>query len=408
MTSGLRTVASRLDAEDELAWYLNGFIAAPGVSAYLDGNSLGRPLRANWERFVEFTSGPWGTRLIRSWDEEWLQLPFEVGDRIGSLIGAAPGQCVVADSTTVLLYKLAAAALSACDDPGRDEILLDSDNFPTDRYVLEGLAEDRGLQLRFIEPEFDAGVTVEQVRAQVSERTALALFSSVAYRSGYLADMAAISSAVHEAGAVIGWDLSHSVGVVKTELDSAGADFAVGCTYKYLNGGPGSPAFGYLASRHHDRWQQPIWGWMGRRDPFTMGPGYQPADGLRSLLSGTPPILAMLPLIVSLDLIEMAGLPAIRSKSLALTDFVLSCVDELLVPHGVAVRSPREASRRGGHITVQRKGFREINGRLWECGVICDYREPQCLRLGPSPLSTTFGEVLTAVEAIAEELVDYR
>jgi kynureninase len=399
--------AAELDAADPLADYPDRFLTPEGgdLVAYFDGNSLGRPVADVPQRMTEFVHGPWGDRLIRSWDEQWLDLPLALGDRLGrACLGAGPGQTFVGDSTTVLLYKLCRAAVDHQADQGRTEIVLDTDNFPTDRYILEGIAAERGLTLRWIEADERAGVTVEQVREVVGPQTALAVFSHVAYRSGFIADAAAISAAVHDAGGLVLWDLCHTGGSVPAHLDDWGADLAVGCSYKYLNGGPGSPAWGYVASRHHGILRQPIQGWLGRKDAFTMGPGYEPADGIRAFISGTPPILAMVPLQASLDLVEEAGIDAIRDKSVKLTDFVIRYVDEELADLGVEVASPRDPALRGGHVTLRRNGFRAVNQTLWDEGVIPDYREPDGIRIGLSPLSTSFAEVVDGLDALRDAI----
>lgn len=398
-------VAACLDAEDPLAALRERFLPADGVVAYLDGNSLGRPLRAAAERMERFVRADWGTRLIRGWDEGWIDRPRTLGDRIGAAaLGAGPGQVVVADSTTVLLYKLARAALDERAAHGRDEIVVDTDNFPTDRYVVEGIAAERGASLRWIESDPAAGVTPEQVAAAVGPRTALVLLSHVAYRSGFLADGPATTRVAHDAGALVLWDLSHSVGSVPVELDAWGADLAVGCGYKYLNGGPGAPAFGYLAARHTGALRQPITGWFGHRAPFAMGPGHEPAPDVRALLSGTPPVLASVPLECGVELLAEAGIDAVRAKSLRLTTFALDLADTLLARHGVQVASPRDPERRGGHVTLRRSDFAEVNARLWERGVIGDFRAPDGIRIGLAPLSTSFAEVAAGMTALAEEV----
>jgi kynureninase len=402
--------AADLDAADPLAPFRERFLPAPGVVAYLDGNSLGRPVATVPARLEEFVRGAWGEGLIRGWtgpghDGPWMEWPERIGDRIAAAaLGAAPGQTVLADSTTVLLYKLARAAVDDGLGAGRDEIVLDTDNFPTDRYVLEGIAAERGARLRWIETDPAAGVTPEQVARVVGPRTALASFSHVAYRSGWVADAATITRTVHDEGGLVLWDLSHSAGSVELELDAWGADLAVGCTYKYLNGGPGSPAFGYVARAHHDRLRQPVQGWMGRHDPFGMGPGYRPAAGVRGIVSGTPPILAAVPLLASLELLEEAGIAAVRAKSRALTAFALELVDAWLAPLGVGLVSPRDPERRGGHLTIRRAGFREVLDALWERGVIPDYREPDGIRIGLAPLSTSFTEVHDGLAVLRELL----
>ncbi|HEU4348410.1 MAG TPA: aminotransferase class V-fold PLP-dependent enzyme, partial [Actinoplanes sp.] len=347
--------AEALDAADPLGTFRQRFL--PGeVVAYLDGNSLGRPLEATARLMDEFIREQWAGRLIQGWTDGWLDWPTRLGDRLGAVaLGAAAGQVVIADSTTVLLYKLARAAVDA--RPGRHEIVLDTDNFPTDRYVLEGIARERGLTLRWIETDPRTGIEPSQVAGAVGPDTALMLFSHVAYRSGWLADVAAITRIAHDAGALMMWDLSHSAGSVPVALDEWGVDLAVGCTYKYLNGGPGAPAFAYLRSGLQDELRQPIWGWMGHRASFEMGPGYESAPGVRALLSGTPAILAMVPLHANLDMLAEAGIDAVRAKSQLLTGYVLDLADEWLAPLGVTVASPRDPDRRGGHVTLTRPGF---------------------------------------------------
>jgi kynureninase len=395
--------AEALDAADPLAAHRERFLPAGDVLAYLDGNSLGRPLRATAELMDRFIREQWGGRLIRGWTDEWLDWPMRLGDRLGATaLGAAPGQVVIADSTTVLLYKLARAAVDA--RPGRRRVVLDTDNFPTDRYVLEGIAAERDLELVWIETDPDTGIEVEQVAAAVDEDTALVLFSHVAYRSGWLADAVGITAVAHAAGALVLWDLSHSAGSVPVELDAWGADLAVGCTYKYLNGGPGAPAFGYLRAGLQDELRQPIRGWMGHRAVFEMGPGHEYAPGVRALLSGTPPILAMVPLHANLDMLAEAGIDAVRTKSVLLTGYVLDLADELLGPYGVDVASPRDPVRRGGHVTLRRPGFEQLLEPLWDAGVIPDYRRPDGLRIGPAPLSTSFTEVYRGLLTLREFL----
>jgi kynureninase len=386
----LRDRAAALDAADPLARYRDLFAPSEGLVAYLDGNSLGRPLAATRERLASFVAGPWAARLIRSWDEGWMDAPTELGDTLGRVVlGAAPGQTVVADSTTVLLYKLARAAVDA--RPGRRVIVADTENFPTDRFVLQGIAAERGLELRWITPDPEAGVTPQDVSAAVGQDTALVLLSHVAYKSGYVADLPAITRIVHDAGALVLWDLCHSAGAVPLDLDADGVDLAVGCTYKYLNGGPGSPAFAYLAAGLQDEVRQPVQGWMGAADPFAMGPEYEPATGIRRLISGTPPVIGMLPMRDMLELVEEAGMPAVRAKSLALTGFALEIADEYLT--GVRVASPRAPEHRGSHVMLDHPDFKRVVAEAWARGVVPDFRPPQGLRVGLSPLSTSFAEV---------------
>jgi kynureninase len=387
-----------LDRLDPLSSYRSRFVDAPGVIAYLDGNSLGRPLTATAQRVERFVREEWGGRLIRGWDEGWLELPLTLGDELGRVaLGAAQGQVVIGDSTTVMLYKLVRAALDA--RPGRTEIVIDRDNFPTDRYVVEGIAADRGLTIRWIDTDAIGGVTRDLAAMRLGPNTALTVFSSVAYRSGYIADVRAITSLAHAAGALALWDLSHSTGSVVTELDAWGVDLAVGCGYKYLSGGPGAPAHAYVRTELQASIRQPIQGWLGSANPFDMPQGYVPAEGMRGYLSGTPPIMSMLAMKDMIALIDEVGMPAIRAKSQALTDFAVVLVEELLPD--VRISSPYDPERRGSHITIDHPGFAELVPRLREAGVVPDFRGPTGIRLGLSPLSTSFAEVEEGVRAIA-------
>ena len=400
--------AAALDAPDPLGGLRAQFIGSESSLVYFDGNSLGRPLRRSAERLRAFVHEQWGGRLIRGWDESWMQLPFEIGDVLGrSVIGAAPGQTVIGDSTTVLLYKLIRAAFDAqrAADPARVEIVVDTDNFPTDRYLVEGIAAERGGRVRWIEVDRSSGVTAEALRAAVGPETAVVVLSQIAYRSGYLADAETLTEITHDAGALVLWDLCHSAGSVAIQADVWGFDLAVGCTYKYLNGGPGSPAFAYVAQRHQATLAQPIQGWMGAADVFAMGPEYAPAAGMRRFLSGTPPIVGMLALQDTLAMIEDVGIDAIRRKSVALTEFAIRLSDEMLAPLGVGVASPRDARERGGHVTLQHPSMRAVTARLWRQDVIPDYRNPGGLRIGLSPLSTSFAETLAGMVAVRDAVV---
>lgn len=404
-TQSWEQAAARLDATDPLAAHRDLFLRGPDddVVSYLDGNSLGRPLRASADRVDHFVRTAWAGRLIRGWDEEWLDLPITVGDRIGTtVLGAAPGQTVVGDSTTVLLYKLARAGVAL--RPGRDEVVVDTDNFPTDRYVLEGVADELGLRLRWVESDRRSGVEPADLAPVLGERTALVVLSHVAYRSGHLAPAAALTALTHEAGALALWDLSHSVGSVPLQLDAWGVDLAVGCTYKYLNGGPGSPAFAYVRADHLEGFRQPVQGWLGREDAFAMAAGYVPARGIRRVLSGTPPVLGMLALQDMLDLIGAVGMDAVREKSVRLSGFAQQLTQAWLAPLGVDLATPAEPGRRGAHLTLEHPRFRELTPRLWQQGVVPDFRAPQGLRLGLSPLSTSYAEVLTGVAAVRDLL----
>jgi kynureninase len=397
--------AVALDAADPLARFRDQFIGSddPKIIAYLDGNSLGRPLRATRDRINNFVDQVWGSRLIRAWDEGWMDDPVRIGDDLGRVaLGAAYGQMVVGDSTSVMLYKWIRAAVAS--QPERHEIIVDVGNFPTDRFVLEGIATELGMRLIWLAADRTSGITVEQIAKVINSGTALILLSDVAYRSGYLADVAAITALAHDHGAFTLWDLCHSAGVLPRQLDEWHVDLAVGCTYKYLNGGPGSPAFGYVRADLHNRLHQPIQGWMGSANPFAMAEHYMPADGIRRFLSGTPAIIGMLAMQDMLALIEQAGLEAIHAKSTALTEFAIQFSDELLRPLGVQLASPRDPARRGSHVTLEHPEFGAATARLWELGVIPDFRPPNGLRIGMSPLSTSFSEVCRGLTAVAEVL----
>lgn len=403
LSPNLTAEARRLDDADALAPHLDAFADMPGVTAYLDGNSLGRPLKETPDKVAEFIRHDWGTRLIRSWDEQWMELPMQLGDRIADVtLGAAPGQTVVADSTSVLLYKLMRAAVAG--RPGRDEIVIEAGNFPTDRFIAAGVAAETGATVRWLEPDPIAGVTTDDVAALVSDRTALVVLSHVDYRSGALADMPSITRVVKDAGALMLWDLCHSVGVIPMQLDEWGVDIAVGCTYKYLNGGPGSPAFAYLRAEHQGVLTQPIHGWWSAADIFAMGPEYAPVGGIRQLLSGTPPVMSMLAMQGMLDHLADAGITAVRAKSISLTEFALRAYDEVLAPLGVRLLSPRSAAHRGGHVTIGHADFQQVTQQLWGEGVIPDFRFPDGIRLGLSPLSTSHEEVLRGVLAVRDAL----
>ena len=326
-----------------------------------------------------------------------MALPARAGDLVGELTGAAPGQVMVADNTTVNLYKLACAALDA--RPGRNVIVTDRDNFPSDRYVLEGIAAQRGLELRLLDTDIDSGLDPGQLRDAAGDDTALVSLSHVAYRSGALADMAAVTEIAHQAGALMLWDLCHSVGAVPVELDRCDVDLAVGCTYKYLNAGPGAPAFLYVAARLTEALRQPIWGWFSQRDQFAMGPAYDPAAGIARFSTGTPSILGTAAVEEGAKLLLEAGLGPMRAKSLKLTGYLIELGQAWLEPSGCALATPRDGGRRGGHVTYCHPRAERITARLAEADIVTDYRTPDRFRFGLSPLTTRFTDVRDAVAA---------
>jgi kynureninase len=390
--------ARDLDAADPLARFLDRFVIRDADLIYLDGNSLGRLPRATAERLERLVQEEWAGELVRGWDH-WVDLPTRVGDALAAgLLGARPGEVLVCDSTTVNFYKLAVAALAA--RPGRRVVVTDRDNFPTDRYVLEGLAAAHDLELRWITADPVDGPQPRDVAAVLDGDVALLALSHVNYRSAAIADMAEITRLAHDAGALALWDLSHSAGAIEVELETSGADLAVGCTYKYLNAGPGAPAFLYVRGALEPQLRNPIQGWFGRRDQFAMGQGYEPAPGIASWLTGTPTIAALAAVEEGIRLVAEAGIEAIRAKGVALTDYAIELHDAWLAPLGFTLGSPRDAARRGAHVAVRRPDAKRLCEELIEAGVVTDFREPDSIRLGLSPLTTSFADVRTATDRL--------
>ncbi len=394
-----RAAAQALDRADTLAPFRDRFPIPDGGPIYLDGNSLGRP---SYEVQAALSAGivEWESQLVSGW-QRWIDLPGAAGDRLGGLIGAAPGQVRVCDSTTVNLYKLADAALTY--HPDRTVIVADANDFPTDRYVLAGLAEARGRQLRLLSSHPVAGLDLDDLVAAVDRRTALVCLSHVNYRSAARLDLAAVTELAHAQGALMLWDLSHSAGAVPVQLDAVGADLAVGCTYKYLNAGPGAPGYLYVRRELAGALHQPIRGWFGQQDQFAMGPAYQPAAGVGRFLTGTPPVLGLLAVQAAIDLLGEAGLDRLWEKCQALTGLLVQLVRQRLEPAGVTLASPADPARRGGHVSIAHPRAWPWCAALLDRGlVVADFRTPDVLRLGPAPLYTRFVDVYDAIEHIAE------
>jgi kynureninase len=387
--------AEALDRDDPLARFRDEFVFEKGGPLYVDGNSLGRLPKRTREALAG-TVEQWGTALVRAW-HEWIDLPTEVGDLLAAnVLGARSSEVVVTDSVTVNLYKLAGAVLSA--RPGRRAVVTDVDNFPTDRYVLEGLVDD----LRLIEGDPVEGPTAADVEAACADGTvALVTLSHVAYRPGALADVPAITEAAHAAGALVLWDLSHSAGAVPVALEKHGVDLAVGCTYKYLNGGPGAPAFLYVRSELQDELRTPIQGWFGQRDQFAMERPYEPAEGVARFLAGSPQILGLVAVRAGAELVGEAGIEAIGAKGRALTEYAVELHDAILAPLGVGLGTPRDPARRGAHVSFRHpEAWRICRALIERAGVIPDYRGPDTVRFGFPPLYTRFADVREAVELL--------
>ncbi len=401
--------ARQMDAQDDLAAFREAFVFAETDLIYLDGNSLGRLPQRTAEHMRHAVETQWGRGLIRSWNADWYHAPERIGEKIAQLVGAAPGQVIVSDSTSINLFKLVMAALAM--RPHRDRIVSDVLNFPSDLYVLQGcirLVGDRHT-LHLVPSADDITVDLQAVCDAIDEHTALVTLSHVTFKSGFLYDAQAVTERAHQAGALVLWDLSHSVGAVPIELDRWGADLAVGCTYKYLNGGPGSPAFLYVRRDLQRETQPPIWGWFGQRSPFAFDLEYAPSEGIRHLLVSSPPILSMLAIEPAVDHILAAGIERIRHKSVRLTSYLIYLIDTILTPLGFALGSPREAARRGSHVSVRHpEGYRINRALIEEVGVLPDFREPDNIRLGLSPLYTSFADVWQAVDRIRQAVADER
>ena len=394
-----RRHAEDLDAADPLAPLVaESVVADPGL-LYLDGNSLGRLTHRARRRLGEVIDGEWGAGLVRSW-ESWIDLPTRVGDALAAhLLGARPGEVVVGDSTTVDLYKAASAAIAA--RPGARAIVTDDDNFPTDRYVLEGLAAEHGLAYREVASDPVEGPDPEAL-APALDGAAVLCLSHVAYRSAALADMAALTRLAHDRGALALWDLSHAVGSVPIDLTGTGADLAVGCTYKYVNGGPGAPAFTYVRRERQAELRQPVWGWFGRAEQFAMGPGYEPAPGIAAWLTGSPAILGLVGVEEGVALLAEAGIDRLRAKGIALTSLAVELADAWLVPLGFTLASPRDPERRGSHVTLAHPDARRIAHALRDRGVIVDFRAPDRIRLGAAPVASRFVDLWDALDRLRD------
>lgn len=384
--------AQALDAADPLARYRERFVIADPDTIYLDGNSLGRLPVATRERLRAAVEQEWGTELIRGWTH-WIELARQAGDVLAGIVGARPGEVILSDSTSVNLYKLASAALSA--RPGRPVVVTDDDNFPTDRYVLSGLGP-----VRVVRSPLDGGVDTEAVAAALRDDVGLVSLSHVAYRSGAVADLAGITRAAHEAGALVLWDLCHSAGAVPVGLTDADVDLAVGCTYKHLNAGPGAPAFLYVRRDLQPVLRQPIQGWFGQADQFGMGEEYTPVDTIERFLVGTPPVLGGYAVLEGARITAEAGIDAIAAKGRALGAYLVGLHDAWLAPLGFRLASPRADDRRGAHVTLYHPRAWQVCQALVADRVIPDYRVPDRLRLGLAPLYTRFTDVHVALDRL--------
>jgi kynureninase len=389
---GLTVKAEALDAQDPLAAFRDRFVVGDDL-IYLDGNSLGRLPKATVSATRNLVENEWADELVLGW-EHWIDQGVAVGDKLAPLIGASTGEVAVCDQTSINLYKVASAALTAS---GKSDIVTDRGNFPSDRYILEGIARAHGGKVVWLNED----PTTDQIAQVVTETVGVVSLSHVAYRSGMMHDGAAVTKAVHDAGAYMVWDLAHSAGSVPVSLNYWDADVAIGCTYKYLNGGPGAPGYLYVRKDLQSVLEQPIPGWYSHTNQFAMSADYEPAPDIRRFIVGTPPMAALVATEVGIDITMEAGIETLRAKSLLLTDLFIEGIDAL-GDTGLAVVTPRDHFARGSHVTLAHENAYQISKALRDHRVIPDFREPNLVRFGFTPLYTTFTEVAHAIEIVTE------
>jgi kynureninase len=413
--------AQQLDRQDELASFREQFVFNDPDLIYLDGNSLGMLPKAAQERSRQIVDEQWGTDLIRGWNKGWWEAPRRVGDKIGQIIGAANGQTVVGDTVSLNLFKLATAALTL--QPGKTRIITDKFNFPSDLYILQGITQllspspsgrpvrsEGGYDLKLIHAaDNDITPDITALKSAIDENTALVTLSHVVFKSGYMYDMQRVTEFAHARGALVLWDLSHSIGSVPVELDDCNADLAIGCTYKYLNGGPGAPAFLYVNKELQEKISSPIWGWWGQKNPFDFDLEYTPAPGVQRFMAGTQPMISLLTMEAALEPLLQAGMDALRAKSIVMTDYASFLTDELLAPLGFSLGSPRDSARRGSHISIRHEqGYRINRALIEEMNIIPDYREPDNIRLGFAPLYISFTDIWNGFDRIRKVVDEKR
>jgi kynureninase len=399
--------AHELDAADPLAHFRNSFAHPDPDLIYVDGNSLGRLPHDAPALARELVERQWGERLIRSWNEGWFDAPERIGAKIAAIIGAQPDEVIVADSTSVNLFKLLVAGLryQQAQSPKRTRVLTDDLNFPSDLYIAQGALDLLGGQhtLEVLPSPDGIHGPVDALAKLLNEDVALLTLSHTVFKSGYTYDMAEITRLAHDAGALVLWDLSHSVGAVPVALNAAGADLAVGCSYKYLNGGPGAPAFLYIRRDLQAALANPISGWMGQADLFDFGPQYKPVAGLRRFLSGTPPVLSLALIESGVDLLLAAGMDALRVKSVQQTEYLIGLWEALLQPLGYTLNSPRDPARRGSHVSLgHTEGLRIDLALIRDCNVLPDFRTPDNIRIGVAPLYNSFADIHAVATRLQE------
>ena len=421
-----RSFALELDSRDPLASFRERFVIADPDLIYLDGNSLGRMPKAAARRAKQIVDEEWGGDLIRGWNKGWWEAPSRVGDKICQLIGASPGQVMVSDTTSINLFKLVMTALKY--QPHKKRIITDTLNFPSDLYILQGCVElftpsplrpspigrgdggEGGHEIiRIGSLDNDITPDLASLAAAITEDTALLTLSHVVFKSGFIYDMRRITELAHAQGALVLWDLSHSVGSIPIALDDCNVDLAIGCTYKYLNGGPGSPAFLYVRKSLQEKLSSPIWGWWGQNKPFDFGLDYEPAPGVQRFLAGTQPMISLLTMEASLDSILTAGMDAIRTKSILMTDYASYLANTWLASLDFTLGSPQDSAIRGSHISIRHpEGYRINRALIDEMNVIPDFREPDNIRLGFAPLYTSFAEIREGFDRIKRVIDEKR
>ena len=407
-------IAHKLDKQDGLASFRNEFVINEPDVIYLNGNSLGRLPKRTVDVMQNTITHQWGERLIRSWNENWIELSTRLGAKIAGLIGAQPEEVLITDATSINLFKLAIAALHA--RPNRLKIVSDVFNFPSDLYILQGIIEllENKYQLELIPSKDNTAIASKDIASAVDDKTALVYLTHVAFKSSFMYDIKSVTEQAHKAGAMMLWDLSHSVGAVPVDLNGCNVDLAVGSTYKYLNGGPGSPAFLYVRRELQEQLNQPIWGWFGSKEPFTFEMKYTPAPGISRFKVGTPPILSMKALEPAVDLIIEAKIEKLRAKSIKQTEYLIYLAKQWLTPLGFTIKSPLKPETRGSHVSLCHSEAYRINRALIDSPpppavkVITDFREPDNIRLGVAPIYTTFTEIykaLNQMKTVVEEKI---
>ena len=400
--------ARNLDMQDELKSFRDEFVMADPDLIYLDGNSLGRLPKATVPLLRQLVESEWGDGLIRGWNRGWWDAPRRIGEKIASLIGAKPHEVIVADSTSVNLFKLAMGALRLQEK--RSHVVSDVFNFPSDLYVLQGVISVLGGRHELVLMESKDSIHMEdsEIQKAVNDRTALVELSHVTFKSGFLYDMERVTRLAHEAGALVIWDLCHSAGALPVRLNACGADMAIGCTYKYLNAGPGAPAFLFVREDLQEKLGSPVWGWLGQENPFGFDLQYRPAPGINRFLAGSSPILSMTAVEPSVELVQRAGTDRLRAKSVRLTEYLIFLYDRFLSSRGFVLGSPRDERRRGSQVSIRHAdAFRIMRAMIEDMKVIPDFRAPDNIRLGLTPLYISFSEVWEAVQRIAH-IIDHK